>query len=193
MHFPQSLNRTQLSLFEAFVASALSPTLSGNAQAHKQKDQLALDVFACPHAPATAEATRALEGARAWEASGAWEDAQAFSEISLRGTAGSCLSLLAPILRELSENQDKRWLTLIAPPGSLTQNWLREAGLNRERILLLQPRNSQTPLELAQHALELGRSHTVVSWLHPLEPQASLLLEKAARCGKAQSLNISLG
>jgi cell division inhibitor SulA len=187
MHFPQSLNRTQLSLFEAFVASALSPTLSGNAQAHKQKDQLALDVFACPHAPAMAEAVQAREGARAWE------DAQAFSEISLRGTAGSCLSLLAPILRELSENQDKRWLTLIAPPGSLTQNWLREAGLNRERILLLQPRNSQTPLELAQHALELGRSHTVVSWLHPLEPQARLLLEKAARCGKAQSLNISLG
>jgi cell division inhibitor SulA len=48
-----------------------------------------------------------------------------FSELSLRGAAGNCLNLLAPILRELSEDQDARWLTLIAPPASLTQAWLR--------------------------------------------------------------------
>jgi cell division inhibitor SulA len=41
--------------------------------------------------------------------------------------------------------------------------------------------------------LELGRSHTVVSWLHPLEREARQQLEQAARQGKAQSLNISLG
>ena len=45
---------------------------------------------------------------------------EVFSELSLRGAAGSCLSLLAPILRELSQEQDARWLTLIAPPASLT-------------------------------------------------------------------------
>ncbi|HEX5844020.1 MAG TPA: CDP-glycerol--UDP-pyrophosphoryl-N-acetylglucosaminyl-N-acetylmannosamine glycerophosphotransferase, partial [Pseudomonas sp.] len=81
----------------------------------------------------------------------------------------------------------------IAPPASLTQTWLRDAGLNRERILLLHPRGEQTPLELAQQALKLGRSHTVVSWLHPLERQARQQLEQAAQQGKAQSLNISLG
>ncbi|SDU99966.1 hypothetical protein SAMN05216202_2913 [Pseudomonas mucidolens] len=41
---------------------------------------------------------------------------EVFSELSLRGAAGNCLSLLAPILRELSQEQDARWLTLIAPP-----------------------------------------------------------------------------
>ena len=46
---------------------------------------------------------------------------EAFSELSLRGAAESCLNLLAPILRELSEDQDARWLTLIAPPASLTR------------------------------------------------------------------------
>ncbi|MDM8347817.1 SOS-induced cell division inhibitor SulA [Pseudomonas sp. sp1636] len=117
----------------------------------------------------------------------------AFSEISLRGAAGHCLNLLAPMLRELSQNNDARWLSLIAPPGSLTQTWLREAGLNRERILLLHPRGKQSPLQLAQEALRLGRSHTVVSWLHPLEQHAREQLEQAARQGKAQSLNISLG
>jgi len=46
------------------------------------------------------------------------KDPEAFSELSLRGAAGNCLNLLAPILRELSQDQDARWLTLIAPPSS---------------------------------------------------------------------------
>ncbi|MDP2243671.1 SOS-induced cell division inhibitor SulA [Pseudomonas sp.] len=121
------------------------------------------------------------------------ENPAAFSEISLRGAAGHCLNLLAPILRELSQNNDARWLSLIAPPGSLTQTWLREAGLNRERILLLHPRGKKSALLLAQEALKLGRSHTVVSWLQPLQQHAREQLELAARQGKAQSLNISLG
>ncbi|MCR4537779.1 SulA-like leucine-rich domain-containing protein [Pseudomonas sp. 18.1.10] len=119
---------------------------------------------------------------------------EAFSELSLRGAAGSCLSLLAPILRELSEEQDDaRWLTLIAPPASLTQAWLRDAGLNRERILLLQPRGAQSAQQLTCEALRLGRSHTVVSWLNPLNATAKQQLIGAARTGDAQSLNIRLG
>jgi cell division inhibitor SulA len=157
MQFPQSLNRTQLPLFEGLMASAVTPLLN--------------QVVESP-----------------WQ-----ENPEAFSEISLRGAAGHCLNLLAPMLRELSQNNDARWLSLIAPPGSLTQTWLREAGLNRERILLLHPRGKQSALQLAQEALKLGRSHTVVSWLHPLEQHAREQLEQAARQGKAQSLNISLG
>jgi cell division inhibitor SulA len=118
---------------------------------------------------------------------------EVFSELSLRGAAGSCLNLLAPILRELSQDKDARWLTLIAPPASLTQAWLRDAGLNRERILLLQPRGTQSAQQLACEALRLGRSHTVVSWLNPLSSNARQQLISAARTGDAQSLNIRLG
>lgn len=118
---------------------------------------------------------------------------EAFSELSFRGAAGNCQSLLAPILRELSQEQDARWLTLIAPPSSLTQAWLRDAGLNRERILLLQPRGAQSALQLTCEALRLGRSHTVVSWLNPLNAGARQQLINAARAGGAQSLNIRLG
>ena len=116
-----------------------------------------------------------------------------FSELSLRGAAGNCLNLLAPMLRELSEQQDARWLTLIAPPASLTQSWLREAGLNRERILLLQPNGNKTALQLTCEALRLGRSHTVVSWINPLNATARQQLIGAARTGHGQSLNIRLG
>ncbi|ROM58169.1 CDP-glycerol--UDP-pyrophosphoryl-N-acetylglucosaminyl-N-acetylmannosamine glycerophosphotransferase [Pseudomonas poae] len=154
VHTPQ---HTQLSLFEAFMAQPLVPTL-----------QEAVD------APWSAEP-------------------EAFSELSLRGAAESCLNLLAPILRELSEEKDARWLTLIAPPASLTQAWLRDAGLNRERILLLQPRGAQSAQQLTCEALRLGRSHTVVSWLNPINATAKQQLISAAREGDAQSLNIRLG
>lgn len=120
-------------------------------------------------------------------------DPEVFSELSFRGALGNCQNLLAPMLRELSEEQDARWLTLIAPPTSLTQAWLRDAGLNRERILLLQPRNTQSALQLACDALRLGRSHTVVSWLNPVSTAARQQLINAARAGHAQSLNIRLG
>lgn len=118
---------------------------------------------------------------------------EVFSELSLRGAAGNCLSLLAPILRELSEESDARWLTLIAPPSSLTQSWLRDAGLNRERILLLQPRGTQSAFELTREALRLGRSHTVVSWINPISTGLRQQLISAAKLGDAQSLNIRLG
>ena len=118
---------------------------------------------------------------------------EAFSELSFRGALEHCHNLLAPMLRELSEEQDARWLTLIAPPATLTQAWLREAGLNRERILILQPRGNQSALQLACDALRLGRSHTVVSWLNPVSASARQQLTRAAHAGSAQSLNIRLG
>ena len=118
---------------------------------------------------------------------------EVFSELSLRGAAGNCLNLLAPMLRELSEQPDDRWLTLIAPPASLTQSWLRDAGLNRERILLLQPNGNKSALQLTCEALRLGRSHTVVSWINPLNTAARQQLIGAALIGHGQSLNIRLG
>ena len=116
-----------------------------------------------------------------------------FSELSLRGAPGHCQSLLAPVLRELSEEDETRWLTLVAAPASLTQAWLRDAGLNRERILLLQPGANQSALQLACEALRLGHSHTVVSWLGNVNANARQQLTRAASTGNAQSLNIRLG
>ncbi|MFV3412541.1 SOS-induced cell division inhibitor SulA [Pseudomonas nitroreducens] len=119
-------------------------------------------------------------------------DESTFSEIALRGLPGQCLMLLAPMLRELSEESDSRWLTLIAPPSSLTPDWLRKAGLNRQGILLLPARDQASAQALACEALRLGNSHTVVSWLN-LSPKARTQLSRAAFAGQAQSLNIRLG
>lgn len=167
MHFPaypQSPHQGQLSLFEAFMAPPAAPLF------------------------------KVAENRSEWTSGTSRHDEPAFfSEMSLRGTAGNCLNLLAPMLRELSEEKDARWLTLIAPPASLTHAWLRDAGLNRERILLLQPRGVQSAQQLACEALKLGRSHTVISWANPLSASARQQLTQAARMGGAQSLNIRLG
>lgn len=112
------------------------------------------------------------------------------SEISLSGQAQQCLQLIAPILRELSEGQHDRWLTLISPPKHITAQWLRDAGLNRERILVLHPRGLQSSQELACEALRLGCSHTIVSWFSPLPSAARTRLMAAADAGSSHILNI---
>ena len=134
-----------------------------------------------------------LPGLKASEVARKNSQPELFSELSLRGAPGHCQSLLAPVLRELSEEDETRWLTLIAPPGSLTPDWLRKAGMNRERILLLPARDQAAALSLACEALRMGHSHTVVSWLPALSGSARAQLSRAAVVGQAQSLNIRLG
>ncbi len=155
MQFPQSLNRSQLSLFEAFIGNSIPQLLDGLIE------------------------TSTLD------------EPELLSELRLSGTPGNCLYLLGPILRELSRNQDARWLTLVAPPATITNAWLRSVGLNLDRLLLLQPRVEQDALELAHEALRLGRSHTVISWLKLQDTQRAQL-SSAARLGSTQGLNIHL-
>ena len=167
MQFPQTPQQhAQLPLFEVFMAPAM-PSLDAPLLQIPVLD----DVVDAP-----------------WSS-----EPEVFSELSLRGAAGNCLNLLAPILRDLSQDRNDRWLTLIAPPSSVTQAWLRDAGLNRERIILMHPRGMQSALELTREALRLGRSHTVVSWINPMPGTARQQLISAARVGNAQSLNIRLG
>jgi cell division inhibitor SulA len=167
MQFPQTPQQhAQLPLFEAFMAPSLP--------------MLDVPLLQVPVLDDIVESP--------WN-----NEPEVFSELSLRGAAGNCLNLLAPILRDLSQDTNDRWLTLIAPPASVTQAWLRDAGLNRERIIMMQPRGKQSALELTREALRLGRSHTVISWINPISSHARQQLVSAARSGSAQSLNIRLG
>ncbi len=113
------------------------------------------------------------------------------SELILSGRAEHCLHLLAPMLKLLSEQQEERWLALVSPPEPLTMHWLRNAGLNPQRTLILHPKGLQSSQELACQVLELGCSHTVITWLSPLPVAARQRLSRAAEAGNAQSINIS--
>jgi len=113
-----------------------------------------------------------------------------FSELSLHGSQEQCLQLLAPILRQLSDKDDARWLTLVTPPSLLSNAWLRGTHLNRERVLLLQTPSSAKTLQLACEVLCKGQSHTVISWLHDLSDAGKQQLARAAAQGNSQSLNV---
>lgn len=115
---------------------------------------------------------------------------QHISELQLNASASNYQLLLAPILRELSTNSGNRWITLVAPPDSLNQEWLRQARLNRERIIVLQPRGAQSALELTCQVLSLGRSHTVICWLNDIGNLTREALEAASSQGHTQLLNI---
>ncbi|EHK69215.1 cell division inhibitor, putative [Pseudomonas psychrotolerans L19] len=113
-----------------------------------------------------------------------------FSEMSLHGSQEQCLQLLAPILRQLSDKDDARWLTLVTPPSLLSNAWLRSTHLNPERVLLLQTPSAAKTLQLACEVLRKGQSHTVISWLHDLSDAGKQQLARAAAQGNSQSLNV---
>lgn len=114
-----------------------------------------------------------------------------FSEISLNGSSRHCLQLLAPVLRDLSQAKSPGWLSLIDPPLPISQKWLRASGLDPQRILIIRSRRGMDTLKLCCEILELGYSHTVVSWLPTSAHNA--LLDRAAHAGHCASLNIRMG
>lgn len=117
-----------------------------------------------------------------------------FSEIALNGAPGQCLQWLAPVLRDLSQAQAPGWLTLLDPPVAVSHQWLRSAGLDPERILIVRSKSGMNSLELCCELLRLGCSHTVVSWMSDVSQAGitSNLLTRAARDGQCRSLNIRL-
>lgn len=117
-----------------------------------------------------------------------------FSEIALNGAPSQCLQWLAPVLRDLSQAQAPGWLTLLDPPAAVSHLWLRNAGLDPERILIVRSKSGMNSLELCCELLRLGCSHTVVSWMADVSPagKSSNVLTRAAREGRCRCLNIRL-
>ena len=70
--------------------------------------------------------------------------------------------LLMPLLAQLS--RDDRWFAWIAPPLKLPRAWLLQAGIDINKIIMLQPSNAHSTLALALRALETGTCHAVISW-----------------------------
>ncbi|MAB23465.1 SOS-induced cell division inhibitor SulA [Pseudomonas neustonica] len=119
------------------------------------------------------------------------EQEYGYSEISLQGAARQCLQWLAPVLRDLSNNAAPLWLTLIDPPASLSNQWLRNADLDPERIMIVRSKPGMDVTKLCCDLLKLGGSHTVVSWLLP-DSSTAPRLGRAAQAGHCRSLNIRL-
>jgi|GEM_PF-859599 len=93
------------------------------------------------------------------------------------------------VLNELANDRDERWLTLILSDKD-TINWLKSSGISRRRLQVLNRSVQTDSLELTRKALASGTSHTVVSWINPLDSAALMELELAARSGQCQGLAV---
>ncbi len=96
---------------------------------------------------------------------------------------------LKSLLNELANDQDERWLTLILSDKD-TINWVKSSGISRHRLQVLNRSVQTDSLKLTCKALASGTSHTVVSWINPLDSAALLELESAARSGQCQGLAV---
>ncbi|WP_304638445.1 SulA-like leucine-rich domain-containing protein [Pseudomonas sp.] len=114
-----------------------------------------------------------------------------YSEICLNGAPRQCLKWLAPVLRDLSQAEAPGWLTLLDPPEQVSHAWLRQAGLDPWRILIVRPNRGMDRLALCCEILRLGYSHTVVSWLSGSTREVKSL-DAAARSGNSRCLNVRL-
>ncbi|WP_415895926.1 cell division inhibitor SulA [Neptuniibacter sp. PT34_22] len=110
------------------------------------------------------------------------------TEIVVQDENFSNIPMLMPLLAQLS--QDDRWFVWIAPPVLLPKNLLIEAGIDLNKVILLNPDNKHSTFELAKQALSTGTSHAVISWPGYLNDEEFNDLESAAKKGQSHGIII---
>ncbi|MCW8885681.1 MAG: SulA-like leucine-rich domain-containing protein [Motiliproteus sp.] len=110
------------------------------------------------------------------------------TEIILQDEDEYNFQLLMPLLAQLS--QDNRWFAWIAPPKKMPKSWLIEAGIDINKIMVLQPQGDHNELELATKALCSGTCHAVISWPGQLDESQFDQLKDAAKSGQSHAILI---
>lgn len=110
------------------------------------------------------------------------------TEIVVQNDNFSNIPMLMPLLAQLS--RDDRWFVWIAPPILLPKQLLLDAGIDLNKVILLNPDNKHSTFELAKQALSTGTSHSVISWPGYLSEQELNELESAAKIGQSHGIVI---
>jgi len=115
---------------------------------------------------------------------------QRISEFIFPGEARQQLPLILPVLSHLSNSGNQRWLTCIGPQ-LLTKKDCQQYRLNWQRLLQVLPNQRCAVIDLAERALQAGKSHTVVCVVADLLSDQHLTrLERAASAGNCQGIVI---
>lgn len=96
-------------------------------------------------------------------------------------------SLLLPMLKFLSNQEENRWVTIISCNG-VSQQCLKQHGVNPKSIRLVQVATLADALWMTWEALANGTSHTVITELGTQPTQVMDELEKAAQEGDCRAL-----
>jgi cell division inhibitor SulA len=114
---------------------------------------------------------------------------QRIVEFVFPGEARQQLPLILPVLAHLTNNGDHRWLACIGPQ-LLTKSDCRRYHLNWQRLLQVLPNRRCAAIDLAERALQAGKSHTVCVMADALDAQDLLRLERAAAIGNCRGIVI---
>ena len=98
------------------------------------------------------------------------------------------IPMLLPLLAQLSK--DDRWFIWVAPPVMLPKALLMEAGIDLNKVILLNPNDKHSTYNLACQALSTGTSHAVISWPGYLTDDEFCGLENAAKTGDSHGIVI---
>ena len=85
--------------------------------------------------------------------------------------ASACLTLsydlenYYSLLSHIAQDTDQRWILFIAPPGKPNFTFLQQAGIHKNRIIVLRPNNMNNPTKLLKTALKSHNYSTVITWL----------------------------
>ncbi len=110
------------------------------------------------------------------------------TEIIVQNDDCNSMPMLMPLLAQLSN--DNRWFVWIAPPVLLPKQLLLEAGIDLQKVILLNPDSKHSTFELAKQALSTGTSHAVISWPGFLSDEQLNDLESAASKGQSHGIVI---
>jgi cell division inhibitor SulA len=83
------------------------------------------------------------------------------TEISIKGHPSQEL-LILPIISHLASEDSKRWVTWINPP-SLNRQTLKQFGLEKRPILIINSDSDQQVHSLLLRCLNSGKSNTVIA------------------------------
>lgn len=120
---------------------------------------------------------------------GAAESVQHIAEFIFPGEARQQLPLILPVLAHLTNNGDPRWLTCIGPQ-LLAKVDCRRYRLNWQRLLQVLPNARCSVIDLAERALQAGKSHTVCVVAETLSAEDMARLERAAIAGDCRGIVI---
>ena len=110
------------------------------------------------------------------------------TEIVLQSSDFEQMTMLLPLLAQLSN--DDRWFAWIAPPATLPKALLEAAGIDLNKVMLLQPDQGHSTYQLACQALKAGTCHAVISWPGSLSDAELCGLEDAAQNGQSHGIVI---
>jgi cell division inhibitor SulA len=69
------------------------------------------------------------------------------------------------LLEHLQTSDDPRWILFIAPPGKPNFHFLKQAGINKSRIITLAQKQLDNPEQLFKDALVSNNYAVVIHWM----------------------------